>query len=50
MHKIERSSAYGIAFTFGEIVLVKSFKKIRNSVGEMTPPCRTPCWNDAVLL
>ena len=45
-----KSSAYWTALTFGDVVLIRSFRNIRKRLGERSPPWGTPCLNEAVLL
>ena len=45
-----KSSAYWTALTFGDVVLIRSFRNIRKRLGERTPPWGTPYLNEAVLL
>ena len=47
IHHITRSAAYLSAFGS---CLTKSLMKIRNRVGDKTPPCGTPCLRMFLLL
>ena len=50
LHHSTRSSAYIAHFTASGSCLIRSLIKIRNRVGDMTPPCGTPCLRRIFLL